>query len=539
MASNINLFSSSNTLNKVQRVARKIKPILESSQSIDLCIDEIRSILDGELENDDYFTIVDEKSYSLVHTNRLREGMTFSDEVGLKCATTKVPLTQVYPRNTGELMVDSTCPIGTLRNGTSVNLRLGRLIHSPFLGPVLFGLGILPGITTFLIVSLFFGITAPVLIFFLSSVLFGTLGSFYLYKKFNSKLNEWLRVMRKVSVGDLRVTSRDNERNKFSQIGFEVNKVILGVRNIIGELSSAVEVVNKVSDYQANESENLAAVFQVISGRMQEVQSGTSTQILSLKDSVQKINSMMKEIQTMQENLSNTKELSQDVTVYAGKGTTAIEASEEKMNSLKKSFELSLSIIKNVSTETNVLLDKVTSISRIAKQTNMLSLNASIEAHRAGESGRGFAIVAEEIGNLAESTTKFAKDIIDALQTMKNEAGLAVSRAMENETSMEDNIRIVNIARDSIRKMKEVTDESNTQIDRDYILAQKILKNGKEIEQIIHDITKLSQGFANTMNQGTEQMENEYKNIQTLSQEAKRLSEQSKLLTKIVKRFTI
>jgi methyl-accepting chemotaxis protein len=122
---------------------------------------------------------------------------------------------------------------------------------------------------------------------------------------------------------------------------------------------------------------------------------------------------------------------------------------------------------------------------------------------------------------------------------MKNEASLAVSRAMENETSMEDNIRIVNIARDSIRKMKEVTDESNTQIDRDYILAQKILKNGKEIEQIIHDITKLSQGFANTMNQGTEQMENEYKNIQTLSQEAKRLSEQSKLLTKIVKRFTI
>lgn len=539
MVSNLKLFTSSNTLNKVQRVAKRIKPILESTSSIDLCIDEVRSILDGELENDDYFTIVDQNSYSLIHTNRLREGMTFSDEVGMKCASTKVPISQVYPRNTGELMIDSTCPIGVLKNGATVNLRLGRLIHSPFLVPALFGLGLFPGIFSFLLVSLFLGVSQSNLISLFLYLLFAIPGSFYLYNKFNSKINEWLRVMRKVSAGDLRVTSKDNERNQFSQIGFEVNKVILGVRNIIGELSSAVAVVNKVSDYQAHESENLAAVFEVISGRMQEVQSGTSTQILSLKDSVQKINSMMKEIQAMQENLSNTKELSQDVTVYAGKGTTAIEASEEKMHLLKKSFELSLSIIKNVSTETNILLDKVTSISRIAKQTNMLSLNASIEAHRAGESGRGFAIVAEEIGNLAESTTKFAKDIIEALQTMKQEASLAVNRAMENETSMEDNIRIVNIARESIKKMQEVTDKSNLQIDRDYLLSQKILKNGKEIEQIIHDITKLSQSFSQTMNQGTEQMENEYRNVQTLSQEAKKLSEQSKQLTKIVKRFTI
>lgn len=211
MVAELNTYSSRATLSKVQKIARLLKPILETSSSIDTCIDEIRNILDRELENDEYLTLVDQNSYGWVHTNRLREGMVFSDEVSITCAKTKVPISQLYPRNTGEVLIDSTCPVGKLKNGTTLNLRLGRMLHHPFLIPSIFGLGIIPSLLPIIFIPIFFEFSYSLLSFFIFSLILGTLGSFYLYTKINLKLNDWLKVMKRVTSGDLRTSTHDSE----------------------------------------------------------------------------------------------------------------------------------------------------------------------------------------------------------------------------------------------------------------------------------------------------------------------------------------
>ena len=526
-------------LQKVQKVAKKIQTIIEQHYSIDECIESIRETLDHELGADEYFVIVDEKSYGWVHTNRLREGIIFSDEVGFKSAKTISPLLQLYPRNTGELLIDATCPIGKLKTGETLNLRLGRLILEPFLIPAIYGLGFIPSLFTLILSLIIFGFDTSLLISSFISLLIGGAGSFILYKKLSIRINKWQKVMRKVSAGDLRVMSSDTERNEFTQIGFELNKVVIGTKNIIQEISSSVKVSNSVSEYQAKEAGQLAKIFREMSDMMNKIHLGTENQMGSLNKTLDMITYMMNEIRLMRENLLHAKDLTKDVVEYSNKGIRAIEDSEAQMKLIKVSIDHSIAIVKKVADETNSLIDKVSSITRIAKQTNMLSLNASIEAHRAGETGKGFAIVAEEVGSLAESTTKFAKDIQEALQSMKIEATLAVSKSLENEKAIEEGIRVVDIARESIHQMKSANDTSASQVEDDFNLSLKLLNDGEEIEKIINHTTKIAQEFAQIMIAGTNKMETESKSIDKLAEEASKLSDQSKLLFKIVKRFEI
>jgi methyl-accepting chemotaxis protein len=96
------------------------------------------------------------------------------------------------------------------------------------------------------------------------------------------------------------------------------------------------------------------------------------------------------------------------------------------MGRIHASVAEAVSIILQVSCHTEEVVNKVSLITGIAKQTNMLALNASIEASRAGETGRGFSIVAGEVRKLAENTSLFAVDILQTLEFARQDVKLAV-----------------------------------------------------------------------------------------------------------------
>ncbi len=526
-------------LQKVQRTAKKIQSTLISAKTIEECIDDIRKVLDYDLGSDEYFVLVDQRGYGWINTNRLREGIFFADEVGLRSATTEIPLLQMYPRNTGELLIDASCPIGKVKDGTSFNLRLGRLIHHPFLVPLFFGLAILPTLLSFLIGALVFGITKEIILVSSLSFTMGISGAFIVYYKIYTKLLEWMKVMKSVSAGNLTVLTTNKERNFFSQIGFELNKVIIGTKNIVQEISTTIQISEKVTEYQAGEANKLKQVINQMANLMQSIHLGAKNQMDAIQKSLEMVTQMMNKVRLMQQNLEHTKKLSEDVSVYAKKGTTAIGDSEMQMQLIKKSVTQSIEIVRKVSVETNGLIDKISSITRIAKQTNMLSLNAAIEAHRAGDTGRGFAVVAEEIGRLADSTTSFAKDVQEALQKMKAEASLAVSKSVTNEAAIDEGIKVVDIARESIHHMESVSDQSNVQVENDYNLAINLLRDGENIEKIIHHTSQIAQEFSLIMVKGNKMMEDETDSVRQLAEEANKISQQTKSLSAIVKRFTL
>ena len=107
---------------------------------------------------------------------------------------------------------------------------------------------------------------------------------------------------------------------------------------------------------------------------------------------------------------------------------TNFHKSSEKMTTKIVDISEKISATQNAVAEINA---RVEGISGIAAQTNLLSLNASIEAARAGDAGKGFAVVAEEIRKLAEDSDSLAKEIHDVMETLLNQSGSAVEAANE------------------------------------------------------------------------------------------------------------
>lgn len=525
-------------LQKVQRVAKMLEPLFDDNRAIEKNYEQLRKILDEQLKHDEYLVIVDEDGMSYVHTNRLREGNPFKDKVGLKAAKTNEPLLQVYPRNTGEVLIDASTPIVNA-NGVKFNLRLGRIVRKKFLGPMITAIIVLP--TAFvgilgLILSIPLGKLIPLVL--VSLIILAILGT-YMYRYIMSGILNWYYTMRKISAGDLTAEVTNKSRTEFHQIGFEINKVVLGMKNIIEEIDKSAHLIDKVSEEQAQEANQLSKTFKELSETMQNFKTGTENQLASLQNAHAMVQEMMSSVRKIQSDIRYTVEISEEASVVAEEGTEAVNLSEDKMLQIQDTVYRSSKEIMEVAEDANNVINKVSAITQIAEQTNLLALNASIEAARAGDAGKGFAIVADEVRKLAEDTNTFASDIISSLEATRDKMKEAVKQVESNVDLIKDGVTVVKIAGEAIRKLNDVSDQTKQAVLSNESFVNTFIKDGEQLEIIIDKINVIADQFTEQVIDTVASVDEQVSGVQRLADDATELASQSEKLTKIVKRFKL
>ncbi len=281
-------------------------------------------------------------------------------------------------------------------------------------------------------------------------------------------------------LSDVRATVESYNRSRVSlgQIIGRVADNAHTVSNTSQTLAAHAQESNASSTEIASGSQKLAtaagdsaATMSEVVGRVRDVQMSSESQtklITDISSSIQEANDGVKGVSASAQAMAET----------ASEGNRIVVETVEAMNRVKEEVERSTERVRELDTHGQEIGKIVETINQIAEQTNLLALNAAIEAARAGEHGRGFAVVADEVRKLAEQSSSSTQQIADLIATVRKTVGETVAAIDRTQTEVVE-----------CSKKSEVAGESLTEI---LEAAKKVLAQNE-------DVVRVSAAIANTM----------------------------------------
>lgn len=383
---------------------------------------QIRKLFDKNLEQDEYIGLIDQDGYAPVHTNRLREGMVFKDPTAVKAYSATAPLTQIYYRDTGEIILDVSCPI-MVRGQKVMNVRLGTSLREKSLWPRIYLTVLLPvavaaaglGAAQVFGYPLWWPLAAAAIV--------ALAGAWSFYGYVTHSLREYLRSSKAVAGGNLAFLLPVAKRDELGRMALEINKIALGLRNIVQQIRKEAEVVGAAARQQAAAAERAGQTVQQLAAAMDEVARQAEGERANMEAVANLADSIARDAKSLVAHSRDLHNLAGQALEACSRGTAAIHQSVSQMDSVRQVIQEAVAVINRLEEMSRQIGSISQAITDIASQTNLLALNAAIEAARAGDHGRGFAVVAEEVRKLAEEASRSAEEIMAIIgQTQANTA---------------------------------------------------------------------------------------------------------------------
>lgn len=269
------------------------------------------------------------------------------------------------------------------------------------------------------------------------AVIIATLLGSILSQHINHNIYDILKQLKRVSAGDLTIQLKSKSKDEFRLLAEGVNSMTDSMKTLITNVTAAGNSLTQAANQVSASSETFVVTASDIQGAILEIENGVTQLDENSAD-------CLTQMDTLSGKISDVTEDTDTITALTESTSSAISSGISSMNILTDSAKKTSEITDNVITAIEGLSEKSRSIGRIvetinsiAKETNLLSLNASIEAARAGESGRGFAVVAEQIRQLADQSASSAGEIQRIIDDIVKNTGDVVKIAKEAEATVD------------------------------------------------------------------------------------------------------
>ena len=308
-----------------------------------------------------------------------------------------------------------------------------------------------------------------------------------------------------IASGDLRQEVSAASADEVGQLGLAFNDMLKSIRGMISQMRDASENI------ESSTNEILSAATQQSAGASEQAASISQTGA-----TVKEINQTAAQTAEKANSVIDIAQRSEEISVV---GQKAVEESIAGIEELRGQVEAIAENIIELSERMQQIGEIIPTVNDLAEQSNLLALNASIEAAKAGEQGKGFAVVAVEMRNLAEQSKQATAQVRTILSDIQRATRAAVAVTEEGSRKAETSVELANSSGENIRRLAEVIKESSLAAKQIAALANQ---QSVGIEQISAAMTNIKHSTSEAVS-GTKQIERALQDLKSLSDKLGRI----------------
>lgn len=328
-------------------------------------------------------------------------------------------------------------------------------------------------------------------------------------------------------------------RDEVGDLALSFNRMSQHLRELIVHVGASTDQVAASAQQLTATSEQASHASSRIAETMQQVSSDAGHGFNHLEDASKTINELSAGVQHIADRAHIVSNTASDAFERASEGGQTIQSAVSQMSSIQGTVEGLAEQIHGLGERSAEIGDILNAISNIARQTNILSLNAGIEAVRAGEHGRGFLVVAGEIRKLAEQSSQSAARIAELITAIQEDTKRAVRAMGTTRNEVASGIEAVQSAGVAFTHIQSSVHAVTGQIQEVSSSIQQIAAGAEQIVGAMKAVTTVSESTVSGAQEVSAATEEQLASMEEVSSSAKALSEMAEQLQEQIEKFKV